>query len=237
MQETCFRDLVREVYDAVGRSGSRAPAGLSLDTGRELALRFGYARERLSDLPPAAVESFVGAAALAPRVRGRAGELVADLGCGAGVDACLLARRGFKVLALDASASMLSRLDTSGGEPGALLALRARLPTIPLRSGTASWALLNGVANLVPDRVSLLTEVRRILRPGGRLIAADLLEHGEIPADVRLLPEAWAWCVGGAIGPERWRAELETAGFADVAIQILETFPPLARGTIQATAR
>lgn len=237
MQETCFRDLVEEVYDAVGRSGSRAPAGMPLETGRELALRFGYARDRLSALPPAAAESFVGAAALEPRVRGRAGELVADLGCGAGVDACLLARRGFKVFALDASASMLSHLDTAGGEAGALLPLRARLPAIPLRTGAASWALLNGVANLVPDRPSLLAEVRRILRPGGTLLAADLLEHGEIPADVRRLPEAWAWCVAGATGPGRWRTELETAGFSDVVIQVLETFPPLARGTIQATAR
>ncbi len=236
MQEASLSNLVQEVYDAVGRSGSRAPAGLSLATGRELALRFGYESGPLSALPPAAAEAFVGAAALEPRVRGSAGELVADLGCGAGVDACLLARRGFRVLALDASAPMLSRLDASGGEPGALLPLRARLPAIPLRDGAASWALLNGVANLVPDRASLLAEVRRILRPGGTLLAADLLEHGEIPADVRRLPEAWAWCVGGATGPDEWRTELEAAGFSDVVIEILETFPPLARGTIQATA-
>lgn len=232
-----MRAAVQDVYDAVGRTGSSSPSGLRVATGRELAVRFGYDRGALAALHPAAAEAFVGAAALEPQVRGASGELVVDLGCGGGLDALLLARRGFRVLALDASAPMLSRLGGARGGPGSPLPVRARLPLIPVRSGSASWALLNGVANLVPERAALLAEVRRVLRPGGRLLAADLFEWGEIPEEVRRLPEAWAWCVGGAASPDRWIADLGRAGFSCAVVEILETIPPLARGTVQATAR
>ncbi|MHB8765951.1 MAG: methyltransferase domain-containing protein, partial [Deferrisomatales bacterium] len=186
-------------------------------------------------LPAAALEAFVGAAALALEVSGPPGDLVLDLGCGAGVDTLTLAQRGYRVLALDASSPMLRRL--AGAAAGPVWPVRGRLPRLPVRAGAAGWALLNGVANLVPARGELLAEVRRALRPGGTLLVADLLAVGEVPPELRELPEAWAWCIGGAASPEQWARDLEGAGFGRPEIEALEPIPPYARARLRATAR
>lgn len=225
-----LREAVAGVYDAVARSGSRPPQGLGFATGRDLAVALGYPPEPLADLPSAALAAFVGAGALAEAVDGRPGEVVLDLGCGAGVDGLLLAARGYRVLALDASLPML-RL---AGRAPRRLAVRGALPDLPVRDACARWALLNGVANLVPDRTRLLAEIHRALAPGGTLVVADLLQTGPIPSEVRDLPEAWAWCVAGATTGDQWRRDLADAGFEAVELSVGEEFPPLARALIAA---
>jgi SAM-dependent methyltransferase len=229
------RKTISEVYESLGRNGSRPPGGLSFPTGTALARDLGYPEAELAALPPEVLESFVGAAALACEVDDPApgSGWVVDLGCGAGVDSLVLARRGHRVVSLDASPAMLRRLvSAAGGQSNH--AVRALLPTLPLATGFASWVLLNGVANLVSDRTQLLAEVSRVLRPAGRLLIADLLALGEIPAEVRELPEAWAWCVAGAASPAVWKSDLAEAGFFDLQIQILEEIQPLGRGLIRA---
>lgn len=234
-----FRAATAQVYDAVGSHGSRPPSGLDVPTGGALARHLGYPEEALDRVPPSILEAFVGADALAPRVSGCPGEVVLDLGCGAGLDAWLLARVGYRVVAADASAPMLGRLahaaraaDRPSG--AAVCALRAELPVLPVRGGAADWVLLNGVANLVADRGALWGEVYRVLAPGGRLLAADLVALGSVPPEVRAMPEAWAWCLGGALDAAGWKVELEGVGLADVRVTILEEFPPLARARVEA---
>ncbi len=158
-----------------------------------------------------------------------------DLGCGAGLESWLLAHRGYRVLGLDASAPMLQRLAARERPPppGPLRA-RALLPAIPVRSASAAWVLLNGVANLIPERGTLLREVRRVLVPGGTLLLADLVAVGDVPPELRNLPEAWAWCVGGASPPGEWEATLAATGFGHVRVTLMEEIPPLARAVIRA---
>ncbi len=222
---------VRAVYDRIGARGSGALADLPVATGAELARSLGYRAEDLERVPPAVLTAFVGAAPLANYVNGPGP--VADLGCGAGLDAWILALRGHRVVALDASAPMLERLRGAGPPPG-LGCVRGRLPRVPLRDGWAGWALLNGVANLVPDRPALLREIHRIVRRGGWLCVADLVRVAPLPPGIDKLPEAWAWCVAGAATPDRWRRDLEQAGFGGIRVEILERAPPLARAVIRA---
>lgn len=231
-------EAIREVYERVGREGSRPPGGLSLSTGRDLAEDLGYPPTLLDALPPRTLDAFVGAAPLFQEVHGRPGEWVLDLGCGSGLDSLILAEAGYRVVAVDASAAMLRRLGASAEElpERRVHPVRAALPRIPVAARAASWVLLNGVANLVVERDALLAEIRRVLRPDGSLLLADLVELGEIPPEVRDLPEAWAWCLGGAATPERWRECLGAAGFRGVEVTVLEEFLPLGRGMIRATA-
>lgn len=225
-----LREAVAAVYDEVARQGARAPVGLGFPTGRDLALALGYGPESLAALPEPVLAAFVGAGALADRVAGAPGDVVLDLGCGAGVDGRILASRGYRVLSLDASEAMLRLGPLTEGR----LALRALLPRLPFRDACARWVLLNGVANLVPDRAGLLSEVCRCLVPGGTLLVADLLQIGPIPREVRALPEAWAWCVGGAAPEEEWRCDLAGAGFSAVEVSIDDPSPPLARALLVA---
>ncbi|WP_459943231.1 methyltransferase domain-containing protein, partial [Deferrisoma palaeochoriense] len=222
------------VYERTGRGGARAPRGLNLEVGEALARRLGYAPEDLDAVPPPLLEAFVGAANLADRVDGPGP--VADLGCGAGLEAWILARRGHPVAALDASGAMLRRL--AGCLRGAprlpLRPVRGLLPRLPFRADAFDWVLLNGAANLVPERDELLREAVRVLRPGGWLLVADLVAVEPLPEGIRDLPEAWAWCVAGAESSERWTERLARAGFASPRIEILEPIPPLARAVIAA---
>jgi SAM-dependent methyltransferase len=230
-----IRDAIRSAYDRVGRCGSQTPAGLPVLTGGELAENLGYDHAALTALPGTVLEAFVGAGALAPQVTGRPGDLVADLGCGAGLDSLLLARRGFRVVSLDASRAMLARLARSR-EPAVQnpSPVRGALPEIPLASGVARWVLLNGVANLVRNRGLLLAEAHRVLAGEGTLLVADLVAVGEIPDEVRKLPEAWAWCLAGAIEVDEWKRRLAVAGFANSAVDVLEVMDPVARAVIRA---
>jgi len=229
-----LRAQILAVYDHTAREGARPPSGLGLAVGADLARQLGYPEGDLIGIPEAVCGAFVGAGCLAPEVTGPGA--VADLGCGAGLDAWVLARRGHRVVALDASEGMMCRLAGAlRGEPGLpVRPVRAVLPHLPLRSGGFRWALLNGAANLVPQRDELLHEVSRVLAPGGTVLVADLVAVGEIPREVREQPEAWAWCVAGADPPHRWTEGLRKAGFSKIRVEILEEFPPLARAVIRA---
>ncbi len=239
MDLSLIRSAIAQVYDAVGSHGSRPPSGMGVPTGGALARHLGYPEEALDRVPPTILEAFVGADALAPRVSGCPGDVVLDLGCGAGLDAWLLALLGYRVVAADASAPMLGRLahaaraaDRPSG--AAVCALKAELPALPVRGGAADWVLLNGVANLVADRGALWGEVCRVLAPGGRLLAADLVALGSVPPEVRAMPEAWAWCLGGAPDLAEWEAELEDAGLVGVRVTVLEDLSPLGRARVEA---
>jgi SAM-dependent methyltransferase len=232
-----IRRAVLAVYEAVGRAGSQPPSGAGFPTGAALARELGYPEAQLERLSPVALDAFVGVAALGLEVAGEPGDWVADLGCGAGVDALILADRGFRVIGLDGSASMLARLKVAARAADCLgvVPLRGLLPSIPLRDGSVGWVVMNGVANLVPDRRGLLRAAHRVLPPGGRLLMADLLAIDRIPEELQGLPEAWAWCVAGATDPETWEEELRGSGFEEIHIDVHERFPPLARAVLRAS--
>lgn len=237
MQPAALR-AVREVYDAVGEHGARAPRGMDLATGRDLAAALGYPQEDLDAVPTALLDAFVGAAPLAALAAPRPGQTVLDIGCGAGVDSFLAARAGARVVALDTSAPMLRRLGGAmGGQPHPLdlLVLRAQALSLPVADGIAQWVWLNGVANLIPDRPSLCTELARVLCSGGTLLLADIFALEPVPDELRELPEAWAWCVAGATSPEDWTERLSAAGFSSVRFAPGEEFLPFCRGVLTAT--
>lgn len=232
MQAEAIREAIFEVYEDVGQHGSRSPEGLEVTVGGSLASSLGYAPEELRDLPPGVLEGFVGTAPLSCEIPGHESGWIADLGCGGGLDSWILGKRGHRVLALDASTAMLSRaVEKSASAP--FVAVRALLPSLPLESECASWVLMNGVANLVPNRMGLLREIRRVLRPGGRILIADLVALDDVPEELTVLPEAWAWCIGGATSPQGWVEALEAAGLGCPSVQILEEFPPFGRAVVR----
>lgn len=235
-----IRRAVEWAYAQIGEKGSAPPRGLDFDTGARLALTLGYPEEVLMAMSARALDGFVGAAPLPAEViaSGSRG-LVIDCGAGAGVDSIWLAMSGYPVVSLDSGAAMLGRLSKAAGfmKPrlkADIYPVLARLPEIPAASRSAEWVLFNGVANLVPERGMLLDEVFRVLKPGGRLLAADVIALEELGEEVAASPEAWAFCVGGAETAERWLERLRTAGFCDCEVSMLEEFPPLGRGVVRA---
>jgi SAM-dependent methyltransferase len=177
------RALVREAYSAVARD----PEGEHpFDVGRELALGVGYPRELLDRMPAAAIAPFAGVAAVSVTASLEPGDRVLDLGCGAGLDSLIAAERvrpTGEVLGIDFSAGMLARAASTGG--GNVTWCRASAEALPLADGSVDVALVNGIFNLNPGRSRIFAELARVVRPGGRAYAAELVLRGPLPESER----------------------------------------------------
>jgi len=165
-------------------------------TGRPLAKRLGYDSAMVDALPDAAVESFAGVAnpfslrALQP------GEKVVDAGSGAGFDCFIAAKqvgpRG-RVVGIDMLPEMLAKSRGSARAMGLdqVEFREALLEAMPVEDGWADVVISNGVINLCADKKRVFEEIRRVLRPGGRLQFADIANGKPVPASAVRNIDLW----------------------------------------------
>ena len=189
-------ELLRSEIEKTYTDVSTDPAkDFIFPTGRAWAEDLGYPDE-LARVPDASVASFAGVAN--PFALGRIdpGEVVLDLGCGAGTDLLIAAQMvgpGSSVTGVDMTASMLARARASAREMGiANIALHQSLiETLPLEDASVDVVISNGVIDLVPDKDVVFGEIDRVLRPGGRLQIADVVIHTEVSEDARDRIDLW----------------------------------------------
>ncbi|HZV50410.1 MAG TPA: arsenite methyltransferase [Candidatus Dormibacteraeota bacterium] len=156
----------------------------------------------------------------------RPGEVVLDLGSGAGLDVLLAARRvapGGHAYGVDMTGEMLALADRNRERAGVTNAtfLAGTLERLPLGDTSVDVVLSNCVINLVEDKRAALREAFRVLRPGGRLAVSDVVELRPLPEAVKLDPDARAGCVAGAIPVDDYRRLLREAGFESVEIEVI----------------
>lgn len=170
-----LRRAVRERYDTVATE----PGGsYNFQVGRAFAEALGYPRELLDRLPPASVERFTGVATPVFSAGLRTGERVLDLGCGAGVDSAVAAEAvgpSGKVIAIDFAPGMVRQTAAMRDALGLsqVAVCQASAEALPLGSSSVDCVLVNGLFNLVPERARALAEAARVLRGGGRMVAAE----------------------------------------------------------------
>jgi SAM-dependent methyltransferase len=171
--------LVREAYSRAARD----PGGEhAFAVGRGLALGVGYPADLLERMPEPAVAAFAGVAAVSVTAPLTPGARVLDLGCGAGLDSLIAAERvghDGRVVGIDFSADMLARAAAACAERVAWC--RASAEELPLADGSIDVALVNGIFNLNPGRSRIMAELARVVRPGGRVHAAELVLRGPLP--------------------------------------------------------
>lgn len=153
----------------------------------------------------------------------RPGDVVLDLGCGAGGDVLLSARRvGLtgRVYGLDMTDDMLALAQRNVEEAGAtnVVLLKGSIEDVPLPSASVDVVISNCVINLAVDKDVVLREAARVLRPGGRFAVSDVIADDDMPADVRADMDAFTGCIAGALTRDAFAAALRRAGFADVVI-------------------
>jgi arsenite methyltransferase len=191
-REEDVRAMVRERFAMVATSPSREKR---FPVGAESAKALGYEAEEIDRLPESVTESFSGVGNPLCLGEIRPGQTVLDLGCGAGLDSILAARRvgpAGKVIGVDMTDQMLDKALRSAEALGLgnVEFLHARIEALPIQDAVADMAISNGVFNLCPDKAKALAETWRILRPGGRLFMADiLLEDHVTPEEVARLGE------------------------------------------------
>ena len=156
----------------------------------------GYDRDELAALPKECTASFAGIAnphSIAPSVQG---ETVLDIGCGAGTDLLLAARRvgpSGRAIGIDMTETMRDRARASAAAAGLtnVEVLPGDATTLPLPDASVDVVISNGVLNLVPEKDKAFAEIRRVLRPGGRLQLADIVVDADFGEDVRRNIDLW----------------------------------------------
>jgi ubiquinone/menaquinone biosynthesis C-methylase UbiE len=148
---------------------------------------------------------------------------VVDLGSGGGIDVLLAARQvgpSGRVIGVDMTPEMLARAREHAGRL-ALTNVEFRqglIEALPVADVSVEVVLSNCVINLAPDKAAVFREAFRVLRPGGRLVIADMVARGELPGEIRENPELWASCIGGALPEEEYLEAIRKAGFATVEV-------------------
>ena len=180
----------------------------------------GYEDEELGRLPSDAVQNAFGCGNPLAFAGVRAGEVVLDIGSGAGID-CLIAAEKTgptgRVIGLDMTPEMIERARQNAREAG-VGNVEFRLgdaEKMPVEDGSVDWVISNCVINLSPDKPAVFREIARVLRPGGRISISDIVAE-ELPAAVRQSRDAWTGCLAGAISEAEYVAGLENAGLCGV---------------------
>ncbi len=153
--------------------------------GPASAKKLGYDPPEIDALPPSVTESFCGVGNPLGLGEVCPGQTVLDLGSGPGLDSLLAARRvgpTGKVVGVDLCPEMVEKARRNGD----LLGLRnvefvqAGVEKLPLPNASVDVVISNGVFNLCPDKLGVLAEAFRVLRPGGRLQMADIFLHDDV---------------------------------------------------------
>jgi arsenite methyltransferase len=154
----------------------------------------------------------------------REGETVLDLGSGGGIDVILSARRvGERGLAfgLDMTDEMLALARRNAEEAGVRNAifLKGVIEDIPLPAESVDVVLSNCVINLSTDKDAVLSEIGRVLRPGGRIGISDVVAEDRLAPGERAERGSFVGCIAGALSKSEYEAGLEAAGFEHIAVE------------------
>jgi arsenite methyltransferase len=188
-----LRAEVRRKY----RHVAEAPGGsYHFHTGRSLAARLGYERSAVDGLPDSAVESFAGVGNPFSLRRLEPGERVVDVGSGAGLDSFVASAKvgqAGRVVGVDMTAEMLEKSHKTAVSLGVEnVEFREGLAeSLPVGDGWADVVISNGVINLCHDKRAILTEIYRVLRPGGVLQFADIANGRPVPEEALRNIDLW----------------------------------------------
>ena len=188
-----LRREIRATYTAVSTKQEKE---FIFPTGRAWAQELGYPEPELSRVPDASVESFAGVANHWTLGRIEPGEVVLDLGCGAGTDLLIAAQMtgpDGRVIGVDMTVAMLERTRASATRMGLtnVELHEALIESSPIGDTSVDVVISNGVIDLVPDKDAVFDEIDRVLKPGGRLQIADIVIHHEVSEDARKRIDLW----------------------------------------------
>lgn len=221
-QNDRVRGQVRDAYAKVARGADGCSVGCCGNQGAG-SLAMGYTPEDLASVPEGAN---LGLGCGNPQAIAalRPGEVVLDLGSGAGFDCFLAAKRvgpGGRVIGVDMTPEMVSKARDNGRRVNALnVEFRlGEIEHLPVADGSVSVILSNCVINLSPDKGAVFREAFRVLGPGGRLAISDVVALRAMPPELAQSVEALTGCVSGAAQLDELRALLSEAGFEQVKIE------------------
>ncbi len=225
-----LRDEVRRRYAESARAVVAGGSGCGCGSGSccesDGPAAFGealYDAEQRTELPEAAVLASLGCGNPTAVADLREGEVVLDLGSGGGIDVILSARRvgpTGRAYGLDMTDEMLALAQANAAEAGVANAifLKGVIEQIPLPAASVDVIISNCVINLSVDKASVLTEMARVLKPGGRIGISDVVAEDDVTPEQRAERGSFVGCIAGALSRAEYEAGLEAAGFEQVDV-------------------
>jgi len=182
-----------------------------------------YDLEQRRELPDAAALASLGCGNPTAVAELREGETVLDLGSGGGIDVILSAKRVGPtgvVFGLDMTDEMLGLARANAAEAGASNAifLKGIIEDVPLPAESVDVVISNCVINLSTDKAAVLTEIARVLKPGGRVGVSDIVAEDRLSPEDRAERGSYVGCIAGALSKSEYEQGLDAAGFADVSV-------------------
>ena len=183
-----------------------------------------YNPGQVRDLPPDALTASLGYGNPTALAELRPSETVLDLWSGGGIDVLLSARRvgpTGKAYGLDMTDQMLALACENQRRAGVenVEFLKGKIEAIPLPATSVDVVISNCVINLSVDKDRVLAEAWRVLKPGGRLAASDVVRRRAVPDALGRNIELWVGCVAGALEASDYRAKLAAVGFVDIEME------------------
>jgi len=183
-----------------------------------------YDAEQRGELPDAAVLASLGCGNPTAVAELHEGEAVLDLGSGGGIDVILSAKRvgpSGVAYGLDMTDEMLALAQRNAREAEITNVhfLKGMIERIPLPAESVDVVISNCVINLSTDKPAVLTEIARVLRPGGRIGISDVVAEDRLASDERAERGSYVGCIAGALSRGEYVAGLEAVGFAEVSVE------------------
>ena len=228
-----LREQVRERYAQAALSVDRGGCGCNDDgsccgnagcDGEDGA--FGealYTIEQRGQLPDAAALASLGCGNPTAVAELREGDVVLDLGSGGGIDVILSAKRvgpTGTAYGVDMTDEMLALAQRNAAEAGMrnVHFLKGVIEDVPLPAGSVDVVISNCVVNLSTDKAAVLTEMARVLKPGGRIGISDVVAEDWLGPEERAERGSYVGCIAGALSKGEYLDGLEAAGFRDVSV-------------------
>jgi SAM-dependent methyltransferase len=231
--EPDIREVVRERYATAARAAAGArpadcgcgPVSTVSATGDQVFGSTLYDDAETDGATANAVQASLGCGVPTAVADLHEGEIVLDLGSGAGADVLISAWRvgpTGKAIGLDMTDEMLELARANAAAAGVdnVELVRGYIEDIPLPAESVDVVISNCVINLAGDKRRVLAEAARVLRPGGRFAVSDVIADPDMDEATRADMRQWTGCVAGALTEEQFRAALTDAGLVDIEIRL-----------------
>ena len=216
VESNCCEEPVQRQSSCCGPAEPPEPKVLRVNIAKAL----GYDTE---GMPIGATESFAGCGNPVALASLKEGEVVLDLGSGAGLDMFVASKKvgnTGKVIGVDMTPAMIEKAKQNAEELE-ITNVDFRFGDIegmPVDDDSVDVVISNCVINLAPDKGKVFREAIRVLKPGGRLMVSDIVLSKALPKEVRDEVVSYTGCIGGAILDEEYLQYMRDAGFTDVKI-------------------
>ncbi len=227
MEEKKIKKKVREGYAKIAKQETSCCGSIDVCCGTanspiEISKTIGYTDEQLQSVPDGA-NLGLGCGNPTAIASLKKGEIVLDLGSGAGFDCFLAANKvgpTGKVIGVDMTPEMLQKAKENAKKSGYTNVefRRGEIEDLPLETNSVDVIISNCVINLSPDKKKVFQEAFRVLKPNGRLAVSDIVLLRELPEKIKNSVEAYVGCISGAILKDRYLQLLKDAGFIDVTV-------------------